>query len=877
MDQDYFNGSDSSDQFADTERSSFVEQIDLQHYLRILRKYKWQITLFTVIVTSLAGYYAYTTTPIYSATSTLLIEEQKSMGLNVEELYGLETQNAEYYQTQFELLKSRTLAIKVIDALGLWNNPELSPAAQKMAIKVAATQNDFDSASPTGIQGWVSNTLDRFRSTVPSTDSVEGNAIVDEAELVDLQPMVVSDDEIAADRDRVVSNFISRRQISPVRKTKLVKISFESADPALAARVANAIGDQYIESYLDAKMEMTKKASDWMGEQLSELKAALDASKDKLLDYKQEHGLVDVGNSVARLNEQQLLLFTTELAQARSELAATNNIYRQIRTLRASPELLETIPGVQADPLVQRVKIEQGQAQRNLDELLNRYGARHPRVVDAQSQLTTLNASLRSHVSRVVASIEKDYQLQRQRVSSIELKLISGKQEIQAIGSKKFELDAFEREVATNQGLYDTFFNRQREASSAEGLERANARISDPAILSNLPIKPKKQLILMLAGLSSLVLSMLMALLYEQMDDTIKGTRDVETKLGVRLLGILPLVTTGRFNKKGRSMPLAPDIAQTQNASFHESVNTARTALCMHENENPRKVILITSSIPGEGKSTASMNLAHSLSQLERVLLIDCDMRKPTIGTAAGYDRGDVGLSNLITSTAPAKQCIKVGAFGGAFDIIPAGPIPDQPLELLASKRFENILEQLSQHYDKIVLDSAPTQAVSDALVLSKYSDAVVYIIKSHSTSIELIKRGLQRLQQSKAKIAGVLVTQVDIAKITSYGGDYYYQGYYDYYGYSEKQGVRKPGKIKLSQDELLDIKTDVSNVQIDLEVAKVRPQSVKGAEVEPFVQSAANGEFDLTAQVEEPLSSKPVRKQRARYATSLDDDLDII
>jgi len=437
--------------------------------------------------------------------------------------------------------------------------------------------------------------------------------------------------------------------------------------------------------------------------------------------------------------------------------------------------------------------------------------------VDAKSQLSTLNNSLQGHVLRVVNSIEKDYQLKQQRVASIQSKLATGKKDIQQLGTKKFELDALEREVATNQDIYDTFFNRMSEARSADGLETANARISDFAVAPVNPVKPKKQLIIALAALASLVLSMLMAFLYEQMDDTIKSTNDIEGKLGLKLLGILPLVKTGVFGK-GQALPLNPSEIPDKKGTFAEAISTARTAICMEDGEEGRKIIMVTSSVPGEGKSTASINLAYSLAQLERVLLIDCDMRRPTVARAAGLDKNVPGLSSLITNTAAARDCIVRGAFGGSVDILPSGPIPDQPLELLSSKRFEKILEQLGNYYDRIVIDSAPTQAVSDALVLSKHCDALVYAVKSHDTSLDLVKRGVQRLRQVNAPIAGILITQVDIDKITSYGGDYYYQGYYDYYGYTEKGNPKQPGKLRLTQEELISIKNDDAEVNLDLD-----------------------------------------------------------
>ena len=641
---------------------SSLEQLDLQHYLRILRKYKWPIVLFTAVCTGLAAYYAYTATPIYSATSTLLIEQQKANIVNFEELYDVDAGNTDYYQTQYELLQSRSLAQKVIETLGLWDHPELSGNPAALADPDAASAPAGDG----GLLERVSGLLDRGGATpdaavgsstaASSADDAGADAagsgsfaggdattFEDAADAAAFGTVEegLSDDGRAvldADREAAISRFLGRLTIAPVRKTKLVKISYESADPELAVKVANAVGEGYITSYLESKLELTERASSWLGERLASLKETLDESEQRLVEFKQANGLVDVDGSVGRLNEQELLLSTAELAQARSDLSGSADLYREVQALRDRPELLTSISAIQADPIVQRVKIEQGQAQRNLDELRNRYGDRHPRVVDAQSALATLDVTMNQTLNRVVASIEKNYQLTQQRVRSIENQLAQGKQDIQAIGGKKFELDSLEREVATNRNIYDEFFSRMSQAKSADGLETANARVSDYAIQPTVPVKPKKQLIIALAALASLVLSSLMALLYEQMDETVKSTTDVERKLGQQLLGILPLVKSGLFGRKS-DLPLNPTEIEDERNTFHEAVNTARTAITVGQKEGEGKVIMITSSVPGEGKSTASINLAYSLARMERVLLIDCDMRRPTIAKSIGRDR----------------------------------------------------------------------------------------------------------------------------------------------------------------------------------------------------------------------------------------------
>ena len=852
---------------------ALMETIDLQHYLRTLRKHKWMIMLFSAVITALAAYYAYTATPVYSATSTLLIESQGDNLVQFEELIGLETENQDYYQTQFELLRSRQLAVRVVNKLDLWNHPELSPRA-------AATVVDEKPDGYQSLTDWVENLLDATGSNsseglskvgvkekhLPDSQNIltDGSVLGESSEPSGGSSSISIEDNFSVDRRNVISKFMGLLSVAPVRKTKLVSISFESKDPDFAALVANTVGEQYIESYLDAKLELTTQAQSWLNERLSDLKTVLDESEGRLIEFKQQNGLVDVDGSVGRLNEQELLLATAELAQARSALSSQQDLFREVRNLRGQPELLQSIPTFQADPLVQQVKIEQGRAQRALDELRNRYGEKHPRVVDARSQLVTLNTTLEGHINRVVGTVQNDFQTTQQRVASIESKLARGKQEIQAIGTKKFELDELEREVLINREIYNTFFSRITEAKSADGLDNANARISDPAVPSVSPIKPKKQLIIALAAFASFILSMLMAFLYEQMDDTIKSTYDVEGKLGVKLLGLLPLIKPGRFSKS-QALPLNPADFGEKGHRFSEAVNTVRTAICLEDNRRFRKIILVTSSVPSEGKSTTSINLAYSFGQLERVLLIDCDMRKPTIAKAAGFSKEDLGLSNLILQQATAQQCIRRGMFGGSVDVLPAGTLNDQPLELLSSLRFEKILEQLAKHYDRIVIDSAPTQAVSDALVLSGLCDTLVYAVKSGETSIEMVKRGLTRLRQVDAPLAGIVITQVDLDKMEAYGGNYYYQGYYDYYGYTETSAN---GKVKLTASELHDICSDDREVDLGLDAGLLEREASFKTDY---------SDLDMTARILKPKKIEASSKKRFDESSTGRNDLDII
>ena len=862
---DYFELSDSSG-------GLLGDSLDLQAYMRILRKYKWLIVLFTAAVTGLAGYYAYTATPIYQSTSTLLIESQRVNVVSVEELVGLETENTDYYQTQFELLKSRELAKRVIDSLGLMDHPEFSAGSDNPSSpstnEITENQNSNSGSNESvavevdndaepdvnAVAGvWaktkaqVTGLIQRFSSDDASVDvpagSVDGVQLSSQA-----TPAAAPDTNTLSEIEReriVISKFLRNLTITPVRKTKLVKLSFESADRELAAQVANAVGEQYILAYLDAKLDTTMQLSGWLNGQIDTLKGRLEDSEQRLIEYKRVNGLVDAGGSVTGVQSQQIMLLTQELLNAQNQLAEAASIRRETRNIGGNLSLLETLPSVQADPLVREAKLQIGQQQRELDELSTRYGQRHPKIRDANSQLVSLQSTLQQNVNRIVGTIEQNYQLASQRVASLRASLAEGESRMQDTSGKTFDLEKLEREVETNREIYDEFRTRKSEAQSAEGLETPNARISDPAVPSSAPIKPKKALILALAALGALILSCLMAFLYEQMDDTVKSAEDVEKKLGVPMLGILPLIKGSLFGGK-KSLPLNPAEIKDKKGTFSESINTARTAICLGEGDEARKIILVTSSVPGEGKSTTSLNLAYALSQMEKTILIDCDLRRPTIAKAINVPPSTPGLSNLISGTITARDCVQQKAIG-ELDVICSGPTPDQPLELLSSNRFAKMIDQLAAHYDRIVIDCAPTQAVSDALVLSQIADAVVYNVKSHDTSIALVKRGLARLRQVKANIAGVLITQVDIDKLVSYGGDYYYQGYYDYYGYNN-HGEKSKGKLAISADEMAKIQKGDDDMRFDFGLADGEiPASVSSRYLDDdFDSTAALGTHEM-------------------------------
>ncbi|WBL59215.1 polysaccharide biosynthesis tyrosine autokinase [Stutzerimonas stutzeri] len=720
------------------------DEIDLLKLWQTIWYRKWGIISLVAVVTMVAILAVLAITPIYRAAATLLIEQKGAKVVSIEQVYGLDGAGSEYLQTQFELLKSRALAERVVRQLNLTTHPEFDPRQQpEPLIDISGLLANFN-----------------FRKVVPATlpGDLEAPEALTEAEIF----------------DQVTRDFMERTSIEPQGKSQLVKVQVDMADAHTAAIAANALASGFIESQLEATMEMSMTATNWMNSRLGELRTKLKDSEDRLQAFREAENLVDV-DGVATISAAELSLTGDRMIDARRQRAEAESQYRQVQAMRGGGwERLATIPAVLGHPLIQQFKAEQAKAQAKVEELSKRYGPRHPSMTAAQSELSAASGSLRGQVEQIVAGIERNYQLAMANENSLQASFNANKSQIQDISRKEFQLRELQREVDGNRALYDTFMTRLKETAATADLESANARVVDPATVPSEPIKPKKALIVAIAALLALFAGIGLTLLLDALNNTFKSTEEIENRLNIPVLGILPQL------KMQERSELARMFTSDKDKSFSESIRTIRTGVVLSGIDHPHKVMVITSSIPGEGKSTVSVNLAFALGQMERVLLIDADLRRPTLAKSFGFPVGTPGLANLIAGTARLEECIQ---HVDGIDMLSAGTVPPNPLELLSSPRFAKALEVLKNKYDRVLIDSPPTQAVSDAIVLSTFADSLLYVVKSASTHIPLVEKGVGQLLQNNAPVKGVVLNQVDIKKAKRYG--YSYGGYYDYYGYS--------------------------------------------------------------------------------------------
>jgi capsular exopolysaccharide synthesis family protein len=519
---------------------------------------------------------------------------------------------------------------------------------------------------------------------------------------------------------------------------------------------------------------------------MGELRAKVDTSEKALQDYRDRERIVDTKGLALSGAGKQLEELTRSLVESRAKRAEAESAYSQVQQARAgkSQNSYDTIPAVLRHPLVQKLKEQEGDAERKLGDAAKRYGPEHPKLIQARAELDAAKENTRRQVEVVVQGLSREYEVARNNEAAVERALGQSKVDIQGINRKEFQLGVLEREVQQNRNLYDMFVSRLKETSVAGDLQSTVARVVDPATVPNETYAPKKTQIVGISAVVALVIAAMLALLLDRLNNTLNSTSDVENRLGVPALGVLHKIKG--FVKKGFVSELA--FFNDTQSTFAEAVRTVRTSVLMSALDHQHKVVVITSSVPEEGKTTLSFNLACALGQIKKVLLVDGDLRRPKIGKLVARDSRAPGLADLVAGEAQVSQCVFFDERAG-IHILPAGTVPPNPLELLSSKRFDDVISKLREAFDIVIIDSAPLQLVSDAQVLSQFASAVIYVVKADATPYQVAQNGIKKLRRVNAPILGVVLNQLDLEKAEKYYGEY--SGYKSYKGY-KKSGYGK-------------------------------------------------------------------------------------
>jgi len=714
------------------------ESFEFVEYWRSILRRKWSILGLAIVIAVLAAVITSTFKPVYRATTTILLETGKNKVVSVEELYAGMSANREFFQTQAEIIKSRDIASRVVAKLNLAKNPEFDPRQREPSLMLR----------------WARTFGLGAESPQISEDRIE-SLIVDQVQ--------------------------KQVSVELVRSSQLLRVSFDGNDRVLAATITNAFADAFIESDLESRFALTQKAADWLNSRISGLRQKLTDSEKNLQEYREREKIIDAKGLAMSGASGQLSDLTKNLGDARQRRAEAENALNQVKALRTSGAAnFESIPAVIRNPLFIEAKKSEGDAEKKVAELSQRYGKEHPRLVQADGELKSARENTRRQMETIVAGLSKEFEVARANEAAVERSLAEARGQIQDLNRKEYQLGILEREVASNRQLYDMFIGRSKEASATNDLQNPVGRVVDRAIAPDSPIRPNKPQIAAVAFALGLLFAIVCALLLDRLDNTVKNSDDVESKLRVAVLTTVPLIS-GR--KDAVKLAYLADIKSV----FSESIRTARTGVLLSGIDAEHKVLVVTSSVPNEGKTTFAMSLAFAHAQTKRVLLIDADMRRPTIAKTMGIDKDSAGLSDFISGSAQVSQVIH-SIEGTSAKLLPAGHTPPNPLELLLSPKFSQSVKKLQELFDIIILDTPPVQLVSDAMIVARHATGVIYVVKADDTPIPLARLGLKKIRLTGTPIIGVALNQLDFKKADRYYGEY--SGYRSY-GYKRYYGAK--------------------------------------------------------------------------------------
>jgi polysaccharide biosynthesis transport protein len=711
----------------------------LYDYLLILRKHQWLILSFLLTVVTIVSIATFRMRPVYIAKATIQIDRENT---NILPFQGADPYDSmmdldNYIETQSKVLTSETLALQTIRNTGLAANPEFSAG---------------------GIQ-----------SEAIATGSLANQK-----------------------RPPEVAAFLGSLSVKRIPSSRLLEVSYESTDPVLAARILNAHLDNFKAQNIQSRYEATLEATRFLTSQLNELKLTVKQSEDARINYERQNQIWSVDDK-SNITTQRLADLDKQLTDAQGETLKKQALYEY-----AKAGDIDAVPEIRADPLLQDLQKKRADLSVQYTEALNQYGPNFPKVQRLMAQMKEVDDQIARESKGIVLQLESDYREAKQRGELIRQALELQKAETNNMAEKMVQYNILKRESEADKTLYEGLLTKLKEAGISEGLKSSNLRVVDPAMIPSYPARPAKARNIALAFLVGLVGGIGLALLREYLDNTVKTPDDIETLTRLPSLAVVPAFGDDGSHKRrirflggasanGHEKRIELVAQHLPKSQMSEAFRALRTALLLSQPDHPPQVILVTSALPREGKTTAAANLAVTLAQLgDKTVLVDADLRKPGVGRLLNLGSGKyaglssylAGVSTLDLVTVPHPAIPNLAA-------IPTGPLPPNPADLLSSHKLADAIVELRTKYKFVVIDSPPIMAATDAVILSVQADGVLLVVRSGETPKEAFTRTCDLLTSVKSRMLGVVLNAVDAT-----APDYYYS--YRYYPYSYGYGPQE-------------------------------------------------------------------------------------
>ncbi len=713
---------------------------DARRYLAMIHKRRGILITCLAVSMIVAVLYNYTTRPVYQATAQVLIDRDTPNVLPNKELVDVVQAGADYYQTQYQLLRGRMLAQKVVERLGMQKGAEFQTGP--LMTPWERFQRRF---------------LGRLSAATLDSDGMS------------LSPAVAA--------------FRSRVTVEPVPGSRLVNLRFTAYDPELAAQAVNALAQLYIEQSLEFRFTTSTEATGWLGDRLKEQQQKAELAERALQQYREKEGLVNLEEKQS-LVEQKLSALNGAMLNARTERISKETVYNQMRNLGYS---LETFPLVLTNPVVQNLKTQLADLQKDQARLSETLGDKHPDMIKVRNQIRATEEKLRNEMHNVVRAAETDYRTAGQQEANLQASLEVVKREALEVNRKAIEYGVLKREVESNQQLYKDLLNRNKQTGLETELKTTNIRVVEKAEVPRSPISPQRIRNYELAVLLGIALGLGLTVLFEHLDNTLKTPEDVKEHLGLPFLGMVPDV--GARPTAAGTPRASPLILKNPQSAVAESYRVLRTNLIFSSAETTGRALVVSSANPGEGKTTTVANLASSLAlNGARVLAVDADLRRPTMHQHFGIAKTP-GLTDLIVGKCQASQAIQATRFKG-LQVLPCGYVPPNPAELLGSPAMKHVVEALKSHYDWVLIDTPPILAMADTPVLCPLVEGVILVVGAEVSGRPTLQRAVDQIVNVGGKITGVVLNKVNLERNSYYYGQYYGEYYRAYYAEgSSRQG----------------------------------------------------------------------------------------
>ena len=726
-----------------------VEGPDLRAHWRTIQKHRWTVVSILLVTFTITLIATLKQKPIYRAEALLEIQKENANIPTVQELFQLENVSDNYLETQYKILQSETLARRVIDQLHLNQDAEFNPPKDS----------------------WF---LANAHAATPDAGEVDPDT-----------------------EQTVLRKFKDRLSVDPVRRSRLVQISFESQDPNVAAEAVNALSTNYIQENLESRWQAAQKASEWLSKQLDSFKAKLEKSEDDLQEYAQQNGLVflqtEKGDTENIVNER-LRELQDELTKAQAERYAKESIYRLTENGDYS-----ALPGVVDNKLMQDLTARLSELEREKAALTPTFTSDYPKVKEVQSQIDEVQKRLDAERQRAEQGIVDDYLAAVRREDLVREAFEQQQSQANLVAGRAVQYNILKREVDTNKQLYEGLLQRLKEAGVSAGMNASNIRVVDEAVPPTRPVRPRPFLNLSLAMLLGLGCGIGMAFLQEHLDNTLKNSDDIERVLRVPALALIPSRESldhgspfvygltekasthnghGKLTaleKRGGKTWIRIDGNGAQHSALSEAFRGLRTSVLLSAAGRPPQSLTFVSAEPGEGKTTVASNLSISLAQLgKRVLLIDGDMRRPCVHKLFKIEERSRGLVTFLTGEDDWRSLVRPSGLA-ELDCLICGPVPPNPSELLSSDRMRQLITEAMAEYQFVLIDAPPLLNVTDGRILATMVEGAILVVRGGFTPQELAQQAQFHVRDVGARLIGVVLNDVDVR----HNG--YYQSYYRY------------------------------------------------------------------------------------------------